>query len=141
MVPGQDTGDIAVGHGPGFPGSNGSHSRRGIIARPLERQKGLIIPGKDPSQFINDPFCRGMHVPGTGIISQPLPHLQEFIFGSLRQRLHLRKPFHKAKIVGQTLPHLRLLQNHLRNPDQIRIPGFPPGKITPVHLIPLTEDV
>ena len=41
--------------------------------------------------------------------------------------------------ISQSLRHPRLLQDNLRDPNQIRIPRFPPRKLPFVNLIPVDQ--
>jgi hypothetical protein len=47
-----------------------------------------------------------------------------------------RKEFEKPFIIRKSLVNPRLLKNHLRKPDPVRVFGLPEGEVALVFLIP-----
>ena len=78
-----------------------------------------------------------MQTTGPAVIAQPLPQLQHFVLGRGGQRTHVGKTRSEPAEIVEALRHAGLLQDHLRQPDQVRIGRLAPRQRTemPYHSI------
>lgn len=80
-----------------------------------------------------------MHIPCTGIITQALPLIEQFLLSGSGQELHTGESLHKPLIIWESLLNSGLLKNDLRNPYLVWIPAQPPGKLPLVFPVPPDE--
>lgn len=89
-------------------------------------------------RFHDPPGC-GQQIPGAGVVAESLPALENQIFGSRSESRDVKEQFEETMIIGHTLRHAGLLQDHFRNPDPVRVPCATPGKVAPLAAVPLQE--
>ena len=100
---------------------------------------GGVFPTDYADVHLHDPPGCGQQVPGAGVVAESLPALENQIFGSRSESHDVGEQFEEAMIIGHTLRHAGLLQDHFRNPDPVRVPCATPGKVAPLAAVPLQE--
>ena len=121
------------------PEGNGGDGRRGIVAHALQVSDGRIVGGKRATMVGHNLAGGGMQVAGAAVVAQSLPHLQHLCFGGGGEGGAGGKCLQKAAIVVHALHHTGLLQNHLRDPDAVRIGFAAPRQIALVGVEPVEQ--
>ena len=113
--------DIPVDHRIGLvPGKRNNGSRR-VLPYPLQRNHILVAAGKYAAETLHNLFGRRMEVTRPAVIAQPLPIFQHLVFVCLSQRSDIGETFHKTVKIVHPLRDTRLLEDNLRNPNDIRV--------------------
>ena len=133
---GQHPIDIPVHHRVRHPPRERADCRRRIFPNPLQRQHLRVIPRELPAVPLHDFLRRRMQVARPAIIAQALPIAHHLVLRGSRQRPHVRETLHEAAEILQPLRHSRLLENHLGNPNPVRVPRPAPRQIPAVPRVP-----
>ena len=131
--------DIAVECGTGFLVCDRTDRRSRIVAHAGQCPHVGIGRRENAAVRLHDPPGCGQQVPGPGVVAEPLPALENQIFGSRSEGRDVGEQFEKTMIIGHTLRHAGLLQDHFRNPDPVRVPCATPGEVAPLASVPLQE--
>ena len=108
-----------------------------VFANPGKSSHFPDLARKSPAIWIQDELCRRVEISCSSIVTEPLPAVENIVFGSARERLEVRKPAQPFAIIRENRRHLGLLKHELGHENAIRIASMAPGKITTVLLVPL----
>lgn len=90
-----------------------------------ERIRTVRYPAVEP---LAHELCNSLQSKGTTVVTEALPHSQDFSEFGLSQAVNIREPREELIVFCKDAIRLRLLQHDFRNEDMIRIGRFPPGK-------------
>src|SRR3974377_229636 len=117
--------DVAVHDGDGFTKCNTRNSPRGEAPEP-----GQSAPAVRRSRKFSLPFARDhlrclVQSARPMVVAKPAPQSENGLLPCCRERPHVRKAFHPARVVVEHGGHPRLLQHDFGNPDGIWVPFSP----------------
>src|SRR5690606_8082495 len=128
---GEDAGHVAVEDGQRYAVGEGEHGRHGIVADAGEGAGGGLVRGEPAAVVASDLLRGAVEVPGTRVVAESLPRLQDVVERRLRQRLDGRERFDEPLEVRPRLLDARLLEHDLREPDAVRIAAAVGARLAP----------
>ena len=134
-VTGKDASDIAVEDGIRLIEGKTHDSCRCVVADSRQSTNEAVIP-REMASFCNL-LRRSMKVSGSAVVTQSLPEPKHLLLTRLCQTFGSRKPLGKAMVVVHPLTDLCLLQDILREHDEVGVASVAPGQVASKGLIPL----
>lgn len=131
---------VAIDYAVRLVEGDGSDGSGGILADAFQLKElfGMVW---EVALVVCDELARALvQVPGPGVITQPLPHLENLFLVGLGKVGKRGPALHETVEVVQPLTHLRLLEDHLRQPHMIRRWHVAPRKLPFVSLVPSGKD-
>ena len=123
---GKDPIHITIDHRMRQAVSKRGYRRSRIISDPFERTYPLVSIRKPPLKIPHHLTGSSMQIPGTTVIPQPFPILQNLIFIGNRKLMNIGKTPYKTPVIIQPLRDSCLLQNNFWNPYPVGISRLPP---------------
>ena len=108
----------------------------GIFADAGKSSHFTDLARKSPTMWIQDELCRRVEISCSGVITEPLPAVENIIFGCARECLEVRKPAQPFSIIRENRRHLGLLKHELGDENAVWIASMAPRKVTTVTLVP-----
>ena len=139
--PGEDPQHIAVHSRDGEVKGDGADSARSILADTGQRQNRIIFSGKlAVVALLND--LRGLfQIPHPAVVAKSLPQLVQSVVITVCQGLHGGQSGEEAGVVALDSLHPCLLEHDFRQPDMVRLFGFPPWQAAVVFPIPRKQQL
>lgn len=137
--PGEDPDDVPIDNGHGKIEGDAGDGSQGVGAYSGKFCKFLRGFRENAVMVRNDFFCRGVKESRASIITQALPHLEDFGLRCTGKGIDIGITAHPPVKIGEHGFHLSLLKHYFGDEDRVGVPGFPPGKFSPVGPVPFRQ--
>ena len=123
-----DADAVAIDGGRGLVKGEGGDRSGHVRTDTGDRKKKVGLGRELAMEMLADILCPAHEIPRAGIIAEPFPEFQHFIFRSVRQRSGIRKSVKKPRVVVQNGGDACLLEHRFGDPGGIRRSFFTPRK-------------